>query len=202
MRPFTRSMLLVKSVTRQMLSGASGVTFCPMFGLSPAPLITSDFTASTRSLPPSAVAASLTICISGGTREHALESTRRAHESNRDGFIIVSNQSARVWNRHESVSSQVGVLSAHSSRSSKRESDSRARVRRSRRSPVRRHPGTYPETGRSAREDRRRGRQLHRRLSADGPIQSPPAFHGRAGGSRHCCCARLPLRRSQGWRPC
>ena len=94
-----------------MLSGASGVTFCPMFGLSPAPLITSDFTASTRSLPPSAVAASLTICISGGTREHALATATNAHANNRPCFIILYQPSGEYGSAARACQARLVIVS-------------------------------------------------------------------------------------------
>ncbi len=73
-RPLVRSTLRLNSVTFQTGSSPSGIRFCPTLGAGPSPSMISVFTAWMRSLPPSAAAASLTTCISGGTCAHAPES--------------------------------------------------------------------------------------------------------------------------------
>ena len=67
---------------------ALGVTFCPMFGSSPDPSITSVWTPRIRSLPPSAAAASFSSFVSGGVRAQALAITKAASTSPLSCFII------------------------------------------------------------------------------------------------------------------
>ena len=70
-RPPATSTVRLNALTVKVCPDAPGTTSCPRLYCVPVPSSTSVFTADTRSAPPRAAAASLTICCSGVARVHA-----------------------------------------------------------------------------------------------------------------------------------